>query len=134
MGSVEEIAKNFADLSFDDTKGKQHCRKLLIEIQSTYKHLPRDHDGALPKQSMIADMTKLVAIIETHLASEFIALPELFDDKFNHRYVLFWIIVRDYDGVTVFPTWYPGLSKLMSWTDDCRSVTKRMITYLKEIK
>lgn len=133
--SIENVAQQFADLGFDDTKGKQHCRKILYELVQTDQTLPRDNNGELPKKAMIDDMKKLVAVIDSHLAKEFMALPETFDHKYNHRHVLYWIVVRDYDGIRTangFPTWYPGLAKLMDWETDCKTITQRMIEYLSK--
>ena len=132
---IEEVAQRFAALSFDDTRGKQHCRSLLVKLQAEHDVLPRDGvAGVAGAAAMIQGMRALVAAIDEHLAGEFMALPELFDSKFNHHHVLFWIVVRDYDGLKkatdVFPDWYPGLSRLMDWNADCKTVATSMIAYL----
>lgn len=133
---IEEVAQRFADLSFDDTRGKQYCRSLLGKLAAEHDALPRNDGGAAAKIEMIQGLRDLVAAIDQHLAGEFMALPELFDSKFNHHHVLFWIVVRDYDGLNkeadVFPEWYPGLSRLMDWNSDCKTVVLAMIAYLEE--
>jgi hypothetical protein len=130
--SIDEVANRFTVLGFDDTRGKQYCRRLLVELQSNHETLQQNDSTA--KTVMIKAMHDLLTIIDQHLAGEFMALPELFDAKYNHHYVLFWIVVRDYNGVqdlSLFPTWYPGLAKLMDWNSNCRSVLTTMINYLE---
>ncbi len=63
------------------------------------------------------------------------ALPEVFDNKYNHHHVLFWIVVRDFNGLKMddpVPTWYPGLAKLMDWNIDCKTITSNMIKFLEK--
>ncbi len=132
--TVEEVAKQFAALQFDDTRNKQHCKSLLVKFLG---EPPRKDEHDAIKQVMIQNLNSFVAIIDQHHQTEFMALPETFDSKYNHHHVLFWIVVTDYNGVqdqSKFPTWYPGLSRLMNWNADCKTVTLAMIDYLKNAK
>ena len=64
---IEKVAQRFAELSFDDTKGKQYCRQILEELLKTDQTLPRDGEAKEAKDSMIVDMKKLVSIIDEHI-------------------------------------------------------------------
>jgi hypothetical protein len=128
---MKNVIREFAQIGFDDTKGKQHCRELLVKLTKSYVPLPRDSDI---KAHTIECLTILLKAIEEHKAEEFMALPETFDDKFNHRHALYWICLKEFQWAKSpsdeVPEWYPRMSSKMDWKKPCEEVIQSMLCEL----
>lgn len=133
--SIEKVIETFASIGFDDTQGKLHCRKYLAELSKSHTPLPREN-VTLVKADMITSMKTLRDAINHHAASEFMALPELFDNKYNHMFVLYWICIKEFlwaqSAQDKVPDWYQKMTRKMSWTSQCLQVLEDMLAVLEE--
>lgn len=125
MESFQQIIDKFeyfADID-DDTDSCSY----LVDLMEKYEE-PADEEI---KKNIMEELGVFLENIKRHEAKEFIVLPEIFDHKYNHWYILQWVMARYYRKNNSPPQWYLNLCKICNNENDfprrCKNIVEKLM-------